>query len=117
MISPPSGTRIYVSCTPSDMRKGMHGLSGEVSNVLRLDPYSKHLFVFRSRRGDYVKMLYWDGSGMCLFAKRLERGRFVWPPIVDGCMDLSPAQLSILLEGMDWRRTIQPELPRRPVFV
>jgi len=99
------------------MRKGMHGLSGEVSTVLGLDPYSKHLFVFRSRRGDYVKILYWDGAGVCLFAKRLERGRFVWPPIVDGCMDLSPAQLSILLEGMDWRRTIQPEAARQPVFV
>ena len=117
MIQLPSGTRVYVTCKPTDMRKGMNGLGAEVANVLKMDPYSRHLFVFRSKGGDYVKMLHWDGSGMCLFAKRLERGRFVWPPIKEGCMDLSPAQLSILLEGMDWRRTIEPERPRMPAFV
>lgn len=116
MIQLPPGTRVHVSCRPVDMRKGMNGLSAEVGNVLRLDPYSQHLFVFRGKRGDYVKMLYWDGSGMCLFAKRLERGRFVWPPIIDECMDLTPAQLALLLEGMDWRRTIPIEVPRQPVF-
>ena len=112
----PPGTRVYLACRPTDMRKGMNGLAAQAHNVLRADPYSRHLFVFRSRRGDYVKILYWDGTGLCLFAKRLEKGRFVWPPVVDGCLCLSPAQLALLLEGMDWRRTVQIDAPRQPVF-
>ncbi len=80
-------------------------------------PYSGHLFLFRSKRADYLKCLYWDGSGLCLFAKRLETGKFVWPPIVDGGMVLTPAQLGLLVEAMDWRRTVAPEAPRRPVAV
>jgi len=67
--------------------------------------------------GDYLKALYWDGTGLCLFAKRLERGRFVWPPIVDGSVVLSPAQLALLIEAMDWRRTVAPPLPRQPMLV
>jgi transposase len=73
--------------------------------------------LFPSRRGDYLKILYWDGSGLCLFAKRLERGRFVWPPIVDGGLILTPAQLALLLEAIDWRRTVAPPLPARPTAV
>ena len=69
---------------------------------------------FRSKRGDYLKILYWDGSGLCLFAKRLERGRFVWPPIVDGALLLTPAQLALLIEAIDWRRTVAPALPAAP---
>ncbi len=60
-----------------------------------------------------MKALYWDGSGLCLFAKRLEKGRFVWPPIVDG----SPAQLALLIEAMDWRRTVAPPSVAQPVLV
>ncbi len=82
-----------------------------------LDPFSGHLFCFRSKRGDYLKILYWDGSGLCLFAKRLERGKFVWPPIVDGGLILTPAQLALLLEAIDWRRTVAPALPARPTAV
>jgi transposase len=67
--------------------------------------------------GDYLKALYWDGSGLCLFAKRLEKGRFVWPPIVDGSMTLTAAQLALLIEAMDWRRTVAPPLPTQPVLV
>ena len=67
--------------------------------------------------GDYFKALYWDGSGLWLIAKRLEKGRFVWPPIVDGAMTLTPAQFSVLIEAMDWRRTIAPALPIRPMLV
>jgi transposase len=67
--------------------------------------------------GDYLKILYYDGTGMCLFAKRLESGKFVWPPIVDGGMILTPAQLALLLEAIDWRRTVAAELPRKPVAV
>ena len=79
--------------------------------------FSGHLFCFRSKRGDYLKILYWDGSGLCLFAKRLERGKFVWPPIVDGGLIPTPAQLALLLEAIDWRRTVAPALPARPTAV
>ncbi len=93
------------------MRKGFAGLSALAENVLRQDPYSGHLFVFRGRRGDLIKIIWWDGQGACLFSKRLERGRFVWPSADNGKLTLSPAQLSMLLEGIDWRspqRTWQP---------
>ena len=72
--------------------------------MIGADPFSGHLFIFRGKRGDYFKGLYWDGSGMWLIAKRLERGRFVWPPIIDGAMTLTPAQFSVLIEGIDWVR-------------
>lgn len=117
MIQIPSGTKVYVSCKPVDLRKGFDGLSAEVSGVIGMDPYCGHLFVFRGARGDYVKILYWDGSGLCLFAKRLEQGRFVWPPLLDEQVQLTPAQLALLLEGMDWRRTVSPAVPVRPAFV
>jgi len=84
-----------------------------VKSTLAEDPYAGHLFVFRGRRGDRIKVLWWDGEGLCLFAKRLERGRFVWPRATSGVVSLSPAQLSMLIEGIDWRRverTQRPEL-------
>jgi hypothetical protein len=74
-------------------------------------------FVFRSKRGDYVKILTWDGSGLCLFAKRLEKGRFVWPPIVEGALHLTSAQLALLVEGIDWRWTVAPEASEHPSFL
>jgi len=111
------GTRVYLACQPVDLRKGFDGLSALVANVLRDDPFCGHLFLFRGKRGDYLKLLYWDGSGLCLFAKRLEKGRFVWPPIVDERLTLTPAQLALLVEGIDWRRTVAPELPARPLRV
>ena len=79
------------------------GLSAQVDQILRADPYSGHLFAFRGRRGDLVKLIWWDGQGACLFSKRLERGRFVWPSAKDGKVVLTAAQLSMLLEGLDWR--------------
>ncbi len=99
------------------MRYGFDGLAAQVTHVLNADPFSGHIFLFRSKRADYLKILYWDGSGLCLFAKRLENGRFVWPPIVDGQMTLTPAQLALLIEAMDWRRTVALEPPRKPVMV
>ena len=99
------------------MRFGFDGLAAQVANILGADPYSGHVFIFRGKRGDYLKILYWDGSGLCLFAKRLERGRFVWPSIVDGALILTPAQLALLVEGIDWRRTVAPPLPTRPEMV
>jgi transposase len=110
------GTRVYLCCRPIDLRKGFNGLTAEVSKVLFADPYSGHMFLFRGKRGDYLKILYWDGSGLCLFAKRLEEGRFVWPPIIDETMSLSAAQLALLIEGIDWRRTVALETMRQPVY-
>lgn len=117
MIQIAPGTKVYVSCKPVNLRKGFDGLTAEVANVVRMDPFSGHLFVFRGKRGDYVKILYWDGSGLCLFAKRLEQGRFTWPPIIDERFHITQAQLSLLLEGMDWRRTIAATEQQRPIFV
>lgn len=117
MISAAPGTKVYLACQPVSMRLGFDGLAARVSQLLLADPFGGHLFLFRAKRADYLKILYYDESGMCLFAKRLENGRFVWPPIVDGQMTLTPAQLALLLEAMDWRRTVALEPPRKPVAV
>jgi transposase len=111
------GTKVYLACRPVSMRYGFDGLAAQVTSVLNADPFSGHLFLFRSKRADYLKVLYWDGTGLCLFAKRLERGKFVWPPIVDGGMLLTPAQLALLVEAIDWRRTVAPEPVPRPLSV
>jgi transposase len=107
MIGLSAGTKIWIVCGVTDMRKGFDGLAAVVQLKLREDPFSGQLFVFRGRRGDRVKILWWDGDGLCLFAKRLERGRFVWPQATNGTVSLTPAQLSMLLEGIDWRRPIR----------
>jgi transposase len=111
MIGLPSGTRVWLATGATDMRKGFDGLSAVVQTVLRHDPFSGHVFAFRGRRGDLVKLLWWDGDGLCLYAKRLERGRFVWPRTAAGVAVLTPAQLSMLLEGIDWRRPIRTARP------
>jgi len=111
MIAPSPGTRVWLAAGVTDMRKGMDGLAALVQTTLAENPFGGHLFVFRGRRGDLVKLLWFDGDGLCLFAKRLERGRFVWPRADSGSVSLTPAQLSMLLEGIDWRapaRTWQP---------
>ena len=104
-LSVAAGTRIYLALEPTDMRKGFDGLAAQVSHVLRRDPFSGQLFLFRGKR-DRLKGLYCDGSGLCLFAKRLERGQFVWPRVKEGAITLTTAQLAMLIEGMDWRRAI-----------
>jgi transposase len=96
------------------MRRDFDGLSADVARILAAHPYSGTAFGFRGKRGDYVKILTWDGSGLCLFAKRLEKGKFVWPPIVEGALQLTAAQLALLLEGIDWRRTMAPPQTERP---
>lgn len=111
MIALPCGTRVWLAAGVTDMRKGMDGLAGLAQTVLAENPFSGHVFVFRGRRGDLVKLLWFDGDGLCLFAKRLERGRFVWPQALSGSVSLTRAQLSMLLEGIDWRR---PERTWRP---
>lgn len=113
MIGLPSGTRIWLAAGLTDMRRGFDGLAALAQSALAQEPFSGHVFVFRGRRGDIVKLLWWDGQGMCLFAKRLEKGRFIWPQAQSGSVSLTPAQLSMLLEGIDWRmpiRTWQPTL-------
>jgi transposase len=99
-----TGTRIWIAAGVTDMRRGFQGISAQVQTVLDQQPFSGHVFVFRGRRGDIVKLLWFDGDGLCLFAKRLERGRFIWPQASEGTVCLSRAQLSMLLEGIDWRR-------------
>ncbi|MDP1853510.1 MAG: IS66 family insertion sequence element accessory protein TnpB [Candidatus Omnitrophota bacterium] len=113
MIGLPSGTRIWLAAGRTDMRRGFDGLATLAQSALEQEPFSGHVFVFRGRRGDIIKLLWWDGQGMCLFAKRLEKGRFIWPQAESGSVSLTPAQLSMLLEGIDWRmpvRTWQPTL-------
>ena len=103
MIELRTGTRVWIVAGVTDLRRGFTGLSALVQTTLELDPFSGHMFVFRGRRGDLVKALRWDGDGLCLFQKRLERGRFTWPQATSGSVALSRAQLSMLLEGIDWR--------------
>ena len=112
MIPVPANTKVWLAAGVTDMRKGFNGLSALAEKVLSQDPYCGHLFVFRGRRGDLIKVIWWDGQGACLFSKRLERGRFVWPAAKDGKIALTPAQLAMLLEGIDWR---MPKLTWRPL--
>ena len=104
MMVPGKPVRVLVATKPVDFRKGMGSLTALVREHLRDDPFSGAVFVFRSKRADRVKLVWWDGSGLCLFAKRLENGGFYWPPIEDGTIKLSGAQLSALIEGMQWTR-------------
>ena len=103
MIPVPSGVQVWLAAGHTDMRKGFDGLALRVQETLKCDPHCGHLFVFRGKRGDLVKILWHDGQGMCLFAKRLERGRFVWPRTEGEAVTLTPGQLGYLLEGIDWR--------------
>jgi len=112
MIPVPASTRVWLAAGVTDMRKGFNGLSALAETVLEQDPFCGHLFVFRGRRGDLLKMIWFDGQGACLFSKRLEKGRFVWPSATSGKVTLTPAQLSMLLEGIDWRA---PERTWRPL--
>lgn len=111
MIPVPSGIRVYLSTGVTDMRRGMPGLSLQVQQALGRNPHGGDLYVFRGRKGDFIKILWHDGLGLSLYAKRLERGRFVWPSPADGVVSISSAQLGYLLEGIDWRH---PQRTWRP---
>jgi len=111
MIGLPAGTRVWIAAGHTDMRKGFDGLAALVQTALAENPFSGHVFVFRGRRGDILKVLWFDGQGLMLLAKRLERGRFVWPQATCGSVLLSPAQLSMLLEGIDWRMPLRTHTP------
>ena len=111
MITPTTNTRIYLACGATNMGRSFDSLSSYVQQEMKLDPFDGALFIFRSKRGDKVKVLWWDGQGLCLFYKRLEQGRFIWPSTKNGTAQLTKAQLSMLLEGIDWRR---PEWTTKP---
>jgi transposase len=115
MMIVPAGVKVHLALGHTDMRKGMDGLAVLVQEHLKKDPFSGHLFAFRGRKADILKILFWDGNGLCLFTKRIDRGRFVWPRMQDpgSTLTLSPAQLAMLIEGIDWRspeRTWRPSL-------
>jgi transposase len=113
MIPVPSGLRVWLAAGHTDMRKGFDGLAMLVQETLKRDAFGGELFVFRGKRGDLIKLIWHDGQGLCLFAKRLERGRFIWPLTRGEAVTITPAQLGYLLEGIDWRaplKTARPEL-------
>jgi transposase len=109
----PRGMKVHLALDLIDMRKGIDGLAMLVQGVLRQDPFSGHLFVFRGRKANLIKIVFWDGTGLCLFTKRLEQGVFLWPSNVEpgATLALSSEQLSMLIEGIDWRA---PERRWRP---
>jgi transposase len=104
VIGPSGAVRVMVATRPVDFRKGAEGLAALVREQMKADPFCGAVYVFRAKRADRVKLIFWDGTGLCLFAKRLEDGKFRWPKIEDGVIRLTAAQLSALLEGLDWRR-------------
>jgi len=119
MIPVPAGVRVWLATGCTDMRRGFPGLALMVQETLKADPHAGHLFVFRGKRGDLVKIIGHDGQGACLFSKRLERGRFIWPAPSEGAVTISPAQLGCMLEGIDWRapqkRTVRRSQDSTPI--
>lgn len=113
------GLRVMVASKPVDFRRGMDGLAALVTQVLLSDPFAGDVFIFRSKRADRLKLIFWDGSGLCLVSKRLEVRGFIWPPVQDGAVTLSAAQLRMLFSGMDWTqipaRSPPPTRPPMPV--
>ena len=108
MIGPTGTVRVMVATKPVDFRKGMEGLAALVREAMGADPFCGPVYVFRAKRADRVKLIFWDGTGMVLVAKRLEDGKFRWPGVQDAIMRLSAAELQALLEGLDWRRVHEP---------
>ena len=115
MIGLNGSLRVMVATKPVDFRKGAEGLSALVREAMGADPFSGAVYVFRARRADRVKEIYWDGTGVCLFAKRLEDGSFRWPNIDDGVIRLSAAQFAALIEGLDWRRVHEARETPAPI--
>jgi transposase len=112
MIPVPSGVRVWLATGHTDMRRGMSSLALQVQQSLQQDPHAGDLWVFRGRRGDLVKIIWYDGIGMSLYAKRLERGRFIWPSAEDGAVSISAGQLGYMLEGIDWRHPVRTWRPQ-----
>jgi transposase len=113
MITVPAGVRVMVAAKPVDFRRGADGLMALVRETLGQDnPFDGAIFIFRSKRADRLKIVTWDGSGLVLVWKRLEQGAFKWPPITDGVMRLTSAQLAALFDGMDWSRLYARDVAR-----
>jgi transposase len=117
MIPPSPGLCVMVALDPVDFRKGAAGLAALVQTALGEDAFSRTIYVFRARRADRLKLVFWDGTGLCLFAKTLDAGAFRWPRAQGGTMRLSAAQLAALIEGLDWTRVhaIDARTPRAMV--
>ncbi len=112
MIPVSPSVRVWIATGHTDMRRGMNSLALQVQQGLGQDPHAGDLFVFRGKRGDLVKILWHDALGMSLYAKRLERGRFIWPTISDRAVVITPAQLGYMLEGIDWRHPLRTWVPQ-----
>lgn len=115
MIGPTGAVRVMVATKPVDFRKGAEGLAALVRESMGADPFSGTVYVFRAKRPDRVKLVFWDGTGVVLVSKRLEDGEFRWPKIEDGALRLTAAQLQALFEGLDWRRVHEPQRAAAPV--
>jgi transposase len=103
MIPLPTGVRVWIAAGHTDMRRGMQSLALQVQEALKRDPHAGDLYVFRGRSGSLIKILWHDGIGMSLYAKRLERGRFIWPLATADVVLISMSQLAYMLDGIDWR--------------
>jgi transposase len=115
VIGPTGAVKVMVATQPVDFRKGAEGLAALVRETMGADPFGGTVYVFRAKRADRIKLIFWDGTGMCLYAKRLEDGGFRWPNMQDGVIRLTAAQLSALLEGLDWRRVHAFRQTRAPL--
>ncbi len=113
MIPVPSGVRVWLATGKTDMRRGMNGLSLQVQETLGRDPFAGDLFVLRGRRGNMIKILWHDSLGLSLYAKRLERGRFVWPSATSGSVAITAAPLAYMLDWIDWRNPVHTFRPER----
>jgi transposase len=112
MIPLPNGSRVWLATGHTDMRRGYPSLALLVQEQLKLDPHDGNLYIFRGRRADLIKVIWFDGQGACLFSKRLERGKFIWPTPADGAVSISTAQMAYLLSGIDWRMPQQTWRPK-----
>ena len=116
MIGPTGAVRVMLATRPVDFRKGVDGLAALVRETMGADPFCGAIYVFRAKRADRVKLVFWDGTGVVLVAKRLEEGAFRWPRLENGVVRLTAAQLSALLEGLDWKRVHEPQQVTAPAI-
>lgn len=116
MLEPSQGVKIYIATKPVDFRKGHDGLAALVMNQLGHRPFDGSVFVFRAKRADRLKLIFWDGSGLVMAYKRLEDNKFVWPQIRDGVMRLNKVQFEALFTGLDWRK-VRPVVSKAPTAI
>ena len=116
MIGLPDAVWVHLAAGRTDLRRGIDGLAAQIQTVLREDPFSGHLFIFRGRSAHTIKILTYDGSGFLLMQKRLTQGKFIWPRQSEGVVLISRAQMSLLIDGLDWR-SFKMKVVARPLFV